>query len=79
MSGAFALLEAKEKIVRSLATGPEADGDPELPVALDYDLETPGTYAQAHAGPHGRIWGATESKEFTELTATGTFKTAGEK
>ena len=55
MSGAFALLEAGELMVRSFATGPEADGDPELPAALACDLETPKTYAQAHAGPHGRI------------------------
>ena len=46
MSGAFALLEADEQMVRFLATGPEADGDPELPAALACDLETPGTYAR---------------------------------
>ena len=40
------------------------DGDPELPAALAFDLETPGTYA--------RIWGAAERKEFAALTAIGT-------
>ena len=77
MSGAFALLEADEHMVRSLATGPEADSDPELPAALAYDLETPETYAQAHAGPYGRIWGPAERKKFTGLTAVGTSKPAG--
>ena len=78
MSGAFALLEADEKMVRSLATRPEADGDLKLPVALACDLETPETYAQAHAGPHGRIRGAAaERKEFTGLTAFGASKPAG--
>ena len=55
MSGAFALLEADKQMVRSLDTGPEADGDPELPAALACDLETPQTYAKAHTGPHGHI------------------------
>ena len=63
MSGAFALLEADEKMVRSLTTEPEADGDPELPAALACDLETPVTYA--------RIGGAAERKEFAGLTAVG--------
>ena len=77
MSRAFALLEADDQFVRSLATGPEGDCDPKLPVALACDLETPETYAQAHAGPHGRIWGAAECKEFAGLTAVGTSKPAG--
>ena len=64
MSEALALLKADEKMVRSLATGPVADGDPDLPAAP--------------AGPHGRIWGAVERKEFAGLTVTGTFKPAGE-
>ena len=71
MSGVFALLEAAEQMVRSLATGPEVDGDAELPAALACDLETPQTYARAHTGPHGR-------KGFAVLTATGTFKPTGE-
>ena len=77
MSGAFALLKADEKIVHSLATAPEAGGDLELPAVLPCDLETPETYAQAHPGPHGRIWGAAARKEFTGLTAIGTPKPAG--
>ena len=64
MSGAFALLQADEQMVRSFATGPEADGDHELRTALACDLETPGTY--------GRIGGAAERKTFAGLTAVGT-------
>ena len=45
MSGAFALPEADEKMVRSLVTRPEAGGDLELPASLACDLETPETYA----------------------------------
>ena len=78
MSGAFALLEADEQMVRSLVTGPAADGDPEPPAALACDLKTPDAYVQAHAGPHGRIWGVAERKEFAGLKATGTFKPVGE-
>ena len=69
MSREFVLLEADKQMIRSLATGPEADGDPELPVALACDLETPETYA--------RIWGAAERKEFTGFTAVETSKPAG--
>ena len=72
MSEAFALLEADEKVIHSPTTGPEADGDPKLPAALGCDLETPETCAQADAGPHGRIWGAVERKEFAGFTAIGT-------
>ena len=43
MSGTIALPEADEKMVRSLATRPEADDDLELPVALASDLEAPET------------------------------------
>ena len=73
----FALLGADEQMLCSLATGPEVDGDPELPAALACDSEAPETYAQVHTGPHERIWGAAERKEFAGLTATGTFKLAG--
>ena len=69
MSGAFALLEAEEQMVRSLVTGSEADGDPELPAALACDLETPETYT--------RIWEAAERKEFAGRTAVGTSKPGG--
>ena len=59
MLGAFALLEADEQKVRSLATSPKADGYPELLAALACDLETPGTYARI-------------GEEFAALTAVGT-------
>ena len=64
MSEPFALLQVDDQMVRSLATGPETDGDLELPTALACDLETPGTY--------GRIRGAAERKKFAGLTAVGT-------
>ena len=67
MSWAFALLEADEEMVRSLATGPEADGDPERPVALACDLETPQTYAQAHTGQHGHIGGRRSARSSPDL------------
>ena len=50
MSGAFALLEADEQIVRSLATGTEADGDPELPAALVCDLDARNVRAHLEGG-----------------------------
>ena len=64
LSGAFALLEADEHMIRSLATGPEADGDLELPATLPCDLDAPGTYA--------RVWGAVERKALAGLTAVRT-------
>ena len=78
MTWAFALLKADGKMVRYLAIGPEAEDDHKLLAALACDLETPETYAQAHARPHGRVWGAAERMEFAGLTTTGTFKPAGE-
>ena len=51
MSGSFALLEADEQMVRSLATGPKADGDPELPAALSCDLDA--RNVRAHLGCGG--------------------------
>ena len=75
MSGAFALLEADEQIVRSLATEPKADGDPELPAALACDLETPETNAQAHAGPHGCIRGG--AKSLSDLQRLGRLNRRG--
>ena len=51
MSGTFALLEADEQMVRSLATGPEADGDPKLPAALACDLDA--RNVPAHLGGGG--------------------------
>ena len=51
MSGAFALLEADEQMIRSLATGPETDGDLELPATLPYDLDA--RNVRAHLGGGG--------------------------
>ena len=51
LSGAFALLEADEQIIRSLATGPEVDGDLELPATLPCDLDA--RNVRAHLGGGG--------------------------
>ena len=77
MSGAFALLEADEQMVRSLATGPKADGDPELPAALACDLETPQTYAQAHTGPHWHIWRRRSARILPDLQRRGRLNRRG--
>ena len=71
ISGAFALLEADEQIIRLLATGPAVDGDPELPAALACASETPKAYARAHLG-------AADRKGFAGHSSTGTFKQARE-
>ena len=70
MSGAFALLQADDQMVRSLATGSETDGDLEMPTALACDLETPGTY--------GRIRGAAERKSLPDLQRLGRVTDGGE-
>ena len=62
VSGAFAALTTGEEAVRTLD---EDDG--ELPAGPAHLLVTPETYAQAHAGPHSRIWTESESKEFEGL------------
>ena len=67
MSGAFALLEADEQMVRSLASG--------------FSLRL-GDATNVRAGTHGTTLAyleAAERKDFAGLTATGTFKPAGEK
>ena len=51
MFGALSLLEADEQMVRSLATGPEADGDPKLSAALACDLDA--RNVRAHLGRGG--------------------------
>ena len=71
-SGAFEALTTGEKTVRTLD---EDDG--ELPAGPAHLLVTPKTYAQAHAGPHSRIWTEAESKEFEGLLAVGTFVEEG--
>ena len=57
--GAFTVLSAKESISAAIATSAAPHPDsPELPTCPTCDLETPATHAQAHAGPHSKIWGA---------------------
>ena len=72
VSGAFAAFTTGEETVRTLD---EDDG--ELPAGPAHLLVTPETYAQAHAGPHSRIWTEAESKEFEGLSAVGTFVEEG--
>ena len=75
---AFAVLFAKESIGAAIATSvaPHSDS-PELPTCPACDLEMPDTYAQAHAGPHSKIWRAAEDKEFGGLRAVVTFEELG--
>ena len=78
ISRTFTLLAAKEDIARTLAQ-PDAifcDSE-ELPAGPAHLLETPETYAQAHAGPHDRIWAKAERKEMEGLSAFGTFVEGG--
>ena len=57
--GAFTVLSAKESISAAIATSAAPHSDsPELLTCPTCDLETPATHAQAHAGPHSKIWGA---------------------
>ena len=72
VSGAFAALTTGEETVRTLD---EDNG--ELPAGAAHLLVTPETYAQAHAGPHSRIWTEAEGKEFEGLSAVGTFVEEG--
>ena len=54
--GAFTVLSAKESIIAAIATSAAPHSDsPELPTCPTCNLETPTTYAQAHAGPHSKI------------------------
>ena len=78
VSRTFTLLSAEEDIARTLAQ-PDAvfcDSE-ELPAGPAHLLETPETYAQAHAGPHDRIWAKAERKEVEGLSAVGTFVEEG--
>ena len=78
-SRTFTLLEAKEVIARTLAQ-PDAvycDSE-ELPAGPAHLLETPEMYAQAHAGPYGRICAKAERKEVEGLSAVRTFVEEGE-
>ena len=76
--GMCALMATQADIARSIAdlSLPDVVGQ-ELPSELACDLETPETYAQAHAGPHSGIWTGVEGKELRGLNATGTFEAAG--
>ena len=76
--GVFAVLSAKESIGAAIATlaAPHSDS-PELSTCPACDLETPTMHAQAHAGPHSKIWRAAEDKEFDGLRAVGTFEELG--
>ena len=68
VSGALAALTTWEATVRTLH-----EDDEELPAGPSHLLVTPETYAQAHAGPHSRIWTEAESKELERLSVIGTF------
>ena len=79
VSRTFTLLAAEEDIARTL-TQPGAvfcDSE-ELAASPAHPLETPEMYAQAHAGPYGRIWSKAERKEMEGLSAVGTFVEEGE-
>ena len=76
--GAFTVLSAKESISAAIVTSAAPhSGSPELPTCPTCDLETPATHAQAHAGPHGKIWRAAEDKKFGGLRAVGTLEELG--
>ena len=78
VSRTFTLLAAEEDIARTLALPDAVFCDSEkLPAGPAHLLETPETYAQAHAGPYGRIWAKAERKEVEGLSAVGTFVEEG--
>ena len=77
-SRTFTLLAAEDDIARTLAQSDEVFCESEeLPAGPAHLLETPETYAQAHAGPHHRIWAKAERKEVEGLSAVGTFMEEG--
>ena len=74
----FAVLSAKESIGAAVdASAAPHSNSPELPTCPGCALETPGTYAQAHAGPHSKIWRGAEDMEFDGLRAVVTFEELG--
>ena len=76
--GAFTVLSAKKSISAAISTSAAPHSDsPDLPTYPICDLETPVTHAQAHAGPHSKIWRAVEDKEFGGLRAVGTLEELG--
>ena len=73
--GALTVLSAKESISAAIVTSAAPHSDsPEVPTCPTYNLETPATHAQAHAGSHSKIWRAAENKKFGGLRAVGTFE-----
>ena len=78
VSRTFTLLAAEEDIARTLVQSDAVFCDSEeLPAGPAHVLETPETYAQAHAGPHDRIWAKAEGKEVERLSTVGTFVEEG--
>ena len=78
LPGFCALMATQEEITRSLATESTPGAEtPDLPAGPACDLETPETYAQAHAGPHDPIWTRAEKMELVGLVSVGTFEEAG--
>ena len=78
LPGFCALMATQEEITGSLATESTPGAEtPDLPAGPACDLETPETYAQAHAGPHDPIWTRAEKKELVGLVSVGTFEEAG--
>ena len=76
--GAFAVLSTKGRICAAIANSAAPHSNsPELPTCPACDLEKPDTHAQAHAGPHSKIWTAVEDKEFGGLRAVGTSEELG--
>ena len=79
VSRTFTVLAAEEDITQTLAQPDAVFRDSEeLPASPAHLLETPETYAQAHAGPYIRIWAKAERKEVEGLSAVGTFVEEGE-
>ena len=76
-TGAFTVLSAKESINAAVATSAAPHSDsPELPTCLTCDLKTPATHAQAHAGPHSKIWGAARAPASADGIAASAGATA---
>ena len=77
-SRTFTVLAAEEDIARTLAQPDVVLCDSEkLQAGPAHLLETPEMYAQAHAGPHDRIWAKAECKEVEGLSAVGIFVEEG--
>ena len=78
VSRTFTLFATEGDIARTLAQSDEVFCDSEeLAAGPAHLLETPEMYAQAHAGPYGRIWVKAEREEVEGLSAVGTFVEEG--